>query len=240
MHLSSSGWRGLLRESKRIDYICVLFQFICSEEKFSVKLLVFVNNTARSAICTVCPHTFLLFWLRKTSVIVEKYQLNFRVFMCGFHQRSPHFPIYFAMKMNLHLDVRERFHYWVNVDLKLVFVYFLWYFHYVSQMFQQMAVSFMLAYPYGNPRVMSSFDFSDSDQGPPQDGSGNIVSPSINSDGTCGNGWVCEHRWRQIFNMIGFRNAVAGTNILTVDIEKGHVFPMTMKHINLHSRRLIL
>ena len=79
-----------------------------------------------------------------------------------------------------------------------------------SCLFQQMATAFMLAYPYGNPRVMSSFDFSDSDQGPPQDGSGNIVSPSINSDGSCGNGWVCEHRWRQIYNMIGFRNAVAG------------------------------
>ncbi|XP_069700676.1 alpha-amylase-like [Periplaneta americana] len=78
----------------------------------------------------------------------------------------------------------------------------------------KMAVAFMLAYPYGYPRVMSSFSFdTDTDQGPPQDGNGNIVSPSINSDGTCGNGWVCEHRWRQIFNMVGFRNVVAGTSV---------------------------
>ncbi|XP_069700677.1 alpha-amylase-like [Periplaneta americana] len=78
----------------------------------------------------------------------------------------------------------------------------------------KMAVAFMLAYPYGYPRVMSSFSFdTDTDQGPPQDGNGNIVSPSINSDGTCGNGWVCEHRWRQIFNMVGFRNVVAGTGL---------------------------
>lgn len=29
------------------------------------------------------------------------------------------------------------------------------------------------------------------------------------SDDTCGNGWICEHRWRQIYNMARFRN-VAG------------------------------
>ena len=32
----------------------------------------------------------------------------------------------------------------------------------------------------------------------------------INSDETCGNGWMCEHRWRQIYNMAKFRN-VAGS-----------------------------
>ena len=33
----------------------------------------------------------------------------------------------------------------------------------------------------------------------------------ISSDDTCGGGWVCEHRWRQIYNMAGFRN-VAGSS----------------------------
>jgi len=75
----------------------------------------------------------------------------------------------------------------------------------------QMAVAFMLAYPYGYPRVMSSFYFDDPNQGPPQDNNENILSPTINPNGTCGNGWVCEHRWRQIFNMVEFRNVVAGT-----------------------------
>lgn len=28
-------------------------------------------------------------------------------------------------------------------------------------------------------------------------------------DNTCGNGWVCEHRWRQIYSMVMFRNVVA-------------------------------
>ncbi|XP_055524227.1 alpha-amylase A-like [Wyeomyia smithii] len=84
--------------------------------------------------------------------------------------------------------------------------------HKVSKNYK-MATAFMLAHPYGIPRVMSSFFFDDGDQGPPQDGSGNLVPPSINADGTCGNGWVCEHRWRQIFHMVGFRNVVAGTGL---------------------------
>jgi len=73
-----------------------------------------------------------------------------------------------------------------------------------------MAVAFMLAYPYGYPRLTSSFSFSYKDQGPPQDPFGNILSPTINPSGTCGNGWECEHRWNQIFNMVEFRNVVAG------------------------------
>lgn len=47
--------------------------------------------------------------------------------------------------------------------------------------------------------------------GPPADGLGNVVSPK--PKGACGNGWICEHRWRPIANMIGFRNAVKGAKI---------------------------
>ncbi|XP_023318806.1 alpha-amylase-related protein-like [Trichogramma pretiosum] len=71
----------------------------------------------------------------------------------------------------------------------------------------KMAVAFMLAHPYGHPRVMSSYDFKGFEQGPPADEYGNILSP-ISAEGTCSNGWVCEHRWRQIYNMVGFRNHV--------------------------------
>ncbi|EFN63696.1 Alpha-amylase 1 [Camponotus floridanus] len=76
-----------------------------------------------------------------------------------------------------------------------------------------MAVAFMLAHPYGIARVMSSYDFHDFNQGPPHDSAGNTLSPIINPDNTCGNGWICEHRWRQIYNMVGFRNAVNSTGI---------------------------
>ncbi|XP_076759059.1 alpha-amylase [Xylocopa sonorina] len=77
----------------------------------------------------------------------------------------------------------------------------------------KMAVAFMLAHPFGTPRVMSSFAFQSKDQAPPQDGNGNLLSPLIRPDNTCGNGWICEHRWRQIYNMVHFRNAVRGTSV---------------------------
>ncbi|KAL4707798.1 hypothetical protein ACJJTC_001744 [Scirpophaga incertulas] len=73
------------------------------------------------------------------------------------------------------------------------------------------AIAFMLAHPYGQPQLMSSFSFDNTESGPPMDNSGNIISPSINSDNSCGNGWVCEHRWRQIYHMVQFRNVAAGT-----------------------------
>ncbi|GFG37751.1 hypothetical protein Cfor_05293 [Coptotermes formosanus] len=84
---------------------------------------------------------------------------------------------------------------------------------YKTSKLYKMAVAFMLAHPYGYPRIMSSFFFNDTNQGPPHDDSDNILSPTINCDGTCGNGWVCEHRWRQIYNMVAFRNVVAGTSV---------------------------
>ena len=33
------------------------------------------------------------------------------------------------------------------------------------------------------------------------------------SDETCGNDWICEHRWRQIYNMVKFRN-IAGDELV--------------------------
>jgi alpha-amylase len=64
---------------------------------------------------------------------------------------------------------------------------------------------FMMAWPYGYPRLMSSYEFADSDQGPPS-------SPVHGSSLNCfGSAWKCEHRWRELGNMVGFRNAVDGT-----------------------------
>lgn len=54
---------------------------------------------------------------------------------------------------------------------------------------------FLLAWPYGYPQVMSSYDWNDHDQGPPGSAANN-----------CNNGWLCEHRNREIANMVGFRN----------------------------------
>uniref|UniRef100_A0A8C6W1L6 alpha-amylase n=1 Tax=Nannospalax galili TaxID=1026970 RepID=A0A8C6W1L6_NANGA len=82
----------------------------------------------------------------------------------------------------------------------------------------KMAVGFIPAHPYGFTRVMSSYhwpryfeDGSDINDwvGPPND-NGVTKEVTINADTTCGNGWICEHRWRQIRNMVAFRNVVNG------------------------------
>jgi alpha-amylase len=67
-----------------------------------------------------------------------------------------------------------------------------------------MAHVFMLAWPYGYPKVMSSYDWSDHDQGPPSHGAS-----------SCNGGWLCEHRNRAILNMVGFRNATSANNAVT-------------------------
>ncbi|XP_016370891.1 alpha-amylase 1-like [Sinocyclocheilus rhinocerous] len=83
----------------------------------------------------------------------------------------------------------------------------------------KMAVAFMLAHPYGFTRVMSSYRWDrnivngvdqNDWQGPPSNGDGSTKPVPINPDSTCGDGWVCEHRWRQIKNMVAFRNVVNG------------------------------
>ncbi|KFO26902.1 Pancreatic alpha-amylase [Fukomys damarensis] len=82
----------------------------------------------------------------------------------------------------------------------------------------KMAVGFMLVHPYGFTRVMSSYRWDRNVQngndandwiGPPNNNRV-IKEVTINADTTCGNGWVCEHRWRQIRNMVAFRNVADG------------------------------
>lgn len=60
---------------------------------------------------------------------------------------------------------------------------------------------------------MSSFAFDTRSQGPPHDGNYNTLSPTFGADGACNNGWVCEHRWRQTYNMVAFRNTIEGTSV---------------------------
>ncbi|XP_012724943.2 pancreatic alpha-amylase [Fundulus heteroclitus] len=83
----------------------------------------------------------------------------------------------------------------------------------------KMAVGYMLAHPYGVARVMSSYRWNRNfvngkDQsdwlGPPSNINGSTKAVPVNPDQTCGDGWVCEHRWRQITNMAIFRNVVNG------------------------------
>lgn len=72
-----------------------------------------------------------------------------------------------------------------------------------------MATAFMLTLPYGIPAIMSSYEFTHNDQGPPIDENGGISSPHGHVR-DCFNGWVCEHRWPAIVNMIEFRRETTG------------------------------
>jgi alpha-amylase len=74
-----------------------------------------------------------------------------------------------------------------------------------------MAQAFMLAFPYGRPKVMSSFDFRPGDHD---------ASPPSHPDGTtkpvdCADpGWVCEHRWRTTANLVQLRNVSHGHDVV--------------------------
>lgn len=71
---------------------------------------------------------------------------------------------------------------------------------------------FMLAYPYGYPKVMSSFDFhGDTDVGGPN------VPVHNNGNLECfGSNWKCEHRWSYIAGATDFRSNTSD-NFVTTD-----------------------
>lgn len=80
----------------------------------------------------------------------------------------------------------------------------------------RLAVLYMLAWPYGYPRVMSSYawDGVNDRAGPPSDSQGNTNSVYADGQPDCfgdqpGQDWVCEHRWQGIAGMVGFHNATA-------------------------------
>jgi alpha-amylase len=79
---------------------------------------------------------------------------------------------------------------------------------------------FMLAYPFGYPRVMSSYVFSDPEAGPPSDAQGhtNSVYAAGSTTPNCGlapGQWVCEQRWHAIAGMVGFRDFTAYSPVVT-------------------------
>lgn len=72
-----------------------------------------------------------------------------------------------------------------------------------------LASAFLLAWPYGRPRLMSSYYFTDHDAGPPS----SLVHGG--SKPACGPGapWVCEHRWAVIAAMVGWRDAAGSSDV---------------------------
>ncbi|ESK93505.1 alpha-amylase [Moniliophthora roreri MCA 2997] len=69
------------------------------------------------------------------------------------------------------------------------------------------ATIFSLAHPYGTPTVLSSYSFSNIDDGSPNGGAGTCTATGGS------NGWLCQHRWTAISGMVGFRNTVGSAAI---------------------------
>mmetsp|Transcript_53734 Transcript_53734/g.156654 ORF Transcript_53734/g.156654 Transcript_53734/m.156654 type:complete len:503 (-) Transcript_53734:215-1723(-) len=88
----------------------------------------------------------------------------------------------------------------------------------------ELANIFMLAHPYGYPKVMSSYYFDSHDQGPPGTpvhsrdsvacGGQPMAVSADESMVQAGGPWVCEHRWPAVANMVAWRGS-AGTNEVT-------------------------
>ena len=81
------------------------------------------------------------------------------------------------------------------------------------------AAAFLLAWPYGRVRLMSSYYFDDHDQGPPATP---VYGGSGSAHPSCGDGhpWVCEHRWAAIAGMVRWRR-VAGDAKVTHLVSDG-------------------
>ena len=73
-----------------------------------------------------------------------------------------------------------------------------------------LGAAWLLAWPYGRPRLMSSYYFEDFDAGPP-------TEPVHGAEGrlACGDGasWVCEHRWAAIGGMVRWRAVAASAPV---------------------------
>ena len=78
----------------------------------------------------------------------------------------------------------------------------------------KLANVFMLAWPYGYPKVMSSYHFNDPSVGPPSLEGGVTLKVHGDNELRCGTGlWVCEHRWPELSKMVQFRNLIQNEDV---------------------------
>lgn len=119
--------------------------------------------------------------------------------------------------------------------------------NYKTRKLYTMANAFLLSHPYGHKRIMSSFAFTNTDQGPPTNKDDTIRSPFCEDDCEDGrddnrkdesyddhkqeqqcrneSGWVCEHRWPSIVNMVEMVNIVKDEPITRVgSFGPNHIF----------------
>lgn len=74
----------------------------------------------------------------------------------------------------------------------------------------EIANVFMLAWPYGYPKVMSSYQFgNDGNRGPP------ISTPYSTGQLRCGatEEWICQHRWQKIAGMVQLRKVAGNSSV---------------------------
>jgi alpha-amylase len=80
------------------------------------------------------------------------------------------------------------------------------------------AIAFNILYPWGTPNVHSGYFIDNTNH------HGSPVHPVIDSDGyilpvgpiidnMCGNGWMCQHRWADVYPLVSMRNYIQGKNL---------------------------
>lgn len=89
---------------------------------------------------------------------------------------------------------------------------------YKSGKLYEFANVFMLAHPFGYPKVMSSYDFNDHDQGPPKvpvhenrtkPACRGISAPYFDQSAP----WICEHRSVAVANMVAWRRTAGSAPV---------------------------
>ena len=79
-----SRWKAHLNTWK-LNWNVSMITYVFLDEKRVNVCKCTVKMASRGVIFTICSNTFILFWLRKISVIINMFQLSFHVFICGFH-----------------------------------------------------------------------------------------------------------------------------------------------------------
>ncbi|XP_058464124.1 alpha-amylase A-like [Malaya genurostris] len=77
------------------------------------------------------------------------------------------------------------------------------------------ALVFMLGHRYGTPRIMSSYNFNNRNEGLPSDTRGKISPVTLDAEGQCTGGWICEHRWKIVASMMRFRTEVSWQSVIS-------------------------
>ncbi|XP_062558265.1 alpha-amylase 4N-like [Armigeres subalbatus] len=85
---------------------------------------------------------------------------------------------------------------------------------YKNERLYKIALVFMMAHRYATPRIVSSFQFTDVEHGPPSDERGKISKVVLDEMDKCTGGWVCEHRWKAVQQMLKFRKEVSGQPVI--------------------------